>query len=104
MRARSTCAQPSRAAPAARATFTAALPPCLRYRAIVVDRAVTLEPERHAASRPVIAAPPRRIRTGPLPTLPRGGLAPIHGFEGKLPLLILAGFAVLAAIQLGLAW
>ena len=36
--------------------------------------------------------------------VPRGDLAPVHGFEGKLPLLLLAGFAVLAAIQVGLAF
>lgn len=72
---------------------------------MMVDRAVTLDSKRPVeASRPVIAVQPRRIRTGPLPTLPRGDLSPILGFEGKLPLLILAGFAVLAAIQLGLAW
>jgi hypothetical protein len=70
----------------------------------MANRAVTLDPSRRAvASRP-IAVPPRKIRTGPLPTLSRGDLAPIQGLEGKLPLLILGGIAVLAAIQLGLAW
>ena len=58
-----------------------------------------LRKPRTAASA-VIAVPPRKIRTGPLPTLPRGDLAPIHGIEGKLPLLLLAGFGLLAAIQL----
>lgn len=61
-----------------------------------------LRTPRTGAASPV-AAHPRRIRTGPLPTLPRGDIAPIHGLEGKLPLLLLAGFAVLAAIQVSLA-
>jgi len=63
-----------------------------------------LRKPRTAAASAAIAVPPRKIRTGPLPTLSRGDLAPIHGIEGKLPLLLLAGFAVLAAIQVGLAF
>lgn len=77
---------------------------------MMADRAVTLDlgpsskrKPRAEASSIAVAVPPRRIRTGPLPMLPRGDLAPVHGFEGKLPLLLLAGFAVLAAIQVGLA-
>lgn len=79
----------------------------------MADRAATMDfkpgskllrKPRTAAASAVIAIPPRKIRTGPLPTLPRGDLAPIHGIEGKLPLLLLAGLALLAAIQLGLAF
>lgn len=80
----------------------------LRYRDTMAERAATLDikagPKLHKPrSEAAIAVPPRRIRTGPLPTLPRGDLAPVHGIEGKLPLLLLAGFALLAAIQLSLA-
>jgi hypothetical protein len=76
----------------------------------MADRAVTLDlrpsskrtPRTEVSSSAIVV--PRRIRTGPLPTLPRGDLAPVHGFEGKLPILLLVGFAVLAAIQVGLAF
>jgi hypothetical protein len=71
----------------------------MAFRAATLDR-----PKLRADVSPrAIATPPRRIRTGPLPTLPRGDLAPIHGIEGRLPLLLLGGLAVLAAIQLALA-
>lgn len=74
----------------------------------MAQRAATLDTTGPKLRRPrvddvAIAVPPRKIRTGPLPTLPRGDLAPIHGLEGKLPLMLLAGFALLAAIQLSLA-
>ena len=89
------------------ATFTAASATRLRYVGKMADRAATLDlkPLRKLRSEAsAVAVPPRRIRTGPLPTLPRGDLAPIHGFEGKLPLLLLAGLALLAAIQLSHAF
>lgn len=72
----------------------------------MADRAVTLDfkpAAKHTTRVESFAAPSRRIRTGPLPTLPRGDLAPVHGFEGKLPLLLLTGLGVLAAIQISLA-
>jgi hypothetical protein len=91
------------------ATFTAATASRLRYRDTMADRAATLDlkPDSKLLRRlrtEAATAVPRRIRTGPLPTLPRGDLTPVHGIEGRLPLLLLAGFAVLAAIQVSLAF
>jgi len=45
----------------------------------------------------------KRVRTGPLPMLPREDLEPGPGLEGRLPLLFLIGFLVLVAIQVALA-
>ena len=71
------------------ATFAAALAPRLRYRDDVSD-----EPG-------VVVR--KRVRTGPLPMMPRGDLEPAPGLEGRLPLLFLIGFLVLVAIQVALA-
>ncbi|MBK7824667.1 hypothetical protein [Nannocystis sp.] len=45
----------------------------------------------------------KRVRTGPLPMMPREDLEPAPGLEGRLPLLFLIGFLVLVAIQVALA-
>jgi hypothetical protein len=71
------------------ATFAAALAAHLRYRDVVSD-----EPG-------VVVR--KRVRTGPLPMLPREDLEPSPGLEGRLPLLFLIGFLVLVAIQVALA-
>jgi hypothetical protein len=70
------------------ATFVAALPRILRYRGAVSDDSVVVR---------------KRVRTGPLPMLPREDLEPAPGLEGRLPLLFLIGFLVLVAIQVALA-
>lgn len=72
-----------------RATFAAALARLLRYRGGVSDE-----------SGVVVR---KRVRTGPLPMLPREDLEPAPGLEGRLPLLFLIGFLVLVAIQVALA-
>jgi hypothetical protein len=46
----------------------------------------------------------RRVRTGPLPSLPRRDLDPVIGLEARLPLLVIAGLATLVAIQVALAF
>ncbi len=46
----------------------------------------------------------KRVRTGPLPLVPREDLEPGPGLEGRLPLLFLIGFLVLVAIQVALAF
>lgn len=45
----------------------------------------------------------KRVRTGPLPMLPREDVEPGPGVEGRLPLLFLVGFLLLVAIQVALA-
>ena len=45
----------------------------------------------------------KRVRTGPLPMVPREDLEPAPGLEGRLPLLFVIGFLVLLAIQVALA-
>jgi len=45
----------------------------------------------------------KRVRTAPLPMLPREDLEPAPGLEGRLPLLFVIGFLVLLAIQVALA-
>lgn len=50
-----------------------------------------------------IVAVRKRVKTGPLPLLPRGDVEPAPGVEGRLPLLFLVGFLVLVAIQIALA-
>jgi hypothetical protein len=45
----------------------------------------------------------KRVRTGPLPMMPREDLEPSPGLEGRLPLLFVIGFLVLVAIQIALA-
>lgn len=71
------------------ATFAAALALHLRYRDGVSDE-----------SGVVVR---KRVRTGPLPMMPREDLEPAPGLEGRLPLLFLIGFLVLVAIQVALA-
>ena len=72
-----------------RATFAAALARLLRYRDVVSDESGVMVR--------------KRVRTGPLPMLPREDLEPSPGLEGRLPLLLLIGFLVLVAIQVALA-
>lgn len=45
----------------------------------------------------------KRVRTQPLPMLPREDLEPARGIEDRLPLLFVIGFMVLVAIQVALA-
>jgi len=71
------------------ATFAAAPAGLLRYREAVSDE-----------SSVVVR---KRVRTGPLPLVPREDLEPAPGLEGRLPLLFLIGFLVLVAIQVALA-
>jgi len=71
------------------ATFAAALAGVLRYRGDVSD-------ENSVVVR-------KRVRTAPLPMLPREDLEPAPGLEGRLPLLFVIGFLVLLAIQVALA-
>lgn len=74
---------------ARRATFAAALARRLVYRGRVSDESGVVV---H-----------KRVRTGPLPLVPREDLEPAPGLEGRLPLLFLIGFLVLVAIQVALA-
>jgi len=71
------------------ATFVAALAGLLRYREAVSD-------ENSVVGR-------KRVKTGPLPMVPREDLETPPGLEGRLPLLFVIGFLLLLAIQVALA-
>ncbi|HEY0135102.1 MAG TPA: hypothetical protein VGB85_13530 [Nannocystis sp.] len=45
----------------------------------------------------------KRVRTAPLPMIPREDIEPAPGLEGRLPVLFVIGFLLLLAIQVALA-
>ena len=71
------------------ATFAAALARLLRYREGVSDDNIVVVR--------------KRVRTAPLPMIPREDIEPAPGLEGRLPLLFVIGFLLLLAIQVALA-